>query len=63
MSKTITLPILKAFDYLYERGLTIDKLWVEDKIGSYPKLRRTRKTHVTTKPLKEIQTASRRAKK
>lgn len=47
---TITLPILEALDYLYARNLTIDKLWVEDEVGPYPRLYRTRRTHAAVKP-------------
>lgn len=43
MTKTITLPLLDALDYLYTHNLTIDKLWTEQPQGKP-------KTHITTKP-------------
>jgi hypothetical protein len=46
-SQTITLPILAALDYLYERGLTIDRLWTEQPDNGPPQ------THITTKPAQD----------
>jgi hypothetical protein len=48
--KVVTLPLLVALDYLYERNLTIDKLWVQDKILPGPGKYRRRETHITVKP-------------
>lgn len=43
--KPLTLPLLEAFDYLYQRNLTIDKLWtVKPKGGGHPQ------THISVKP-------------
>jgi len=48
----ITLPLLEAFDYLYENNLTIDKLWTVDKLRDTAKATRylKRETHITVKP-------------
>jgi hypothetical protein len=50
-NRTITLPLLDALDYLYNRNLTIDKLWAVDELrdtraSKYLK----RVTHITVKP-------------
>ncbi len=49
MTKTITLSILEALDYLYANNLTIDKLWPVDVPWTRKSVRR-RETHITTKP-------------
>jgi hypothetical protein len=41
----ITLPLLAALDYLYERNLTIARLWTEQPDNGPPQ------THITTKPI------------
>jgi hypothetical protein len=43
----ITLPLLAALDYLYERNLTIARLWTEQPDTGPPQ------THITTKPVSE----------
>jgi hypothetical protein len=52
VSKPITLPILEALDYLYERNLTIDTLWTQDGVLPGPGKYRRRETHITVKPAK-----------
>jgi hypothetical protein len=43
----ITLPILDAFAWLYERNLTIEALWTKREPGQKST------THITVKPVRE----------